>query len=274
MIYIPKISPIAITQLRAGDNTPYNFHGIDDVDICHIAKKDEEIIFQFFSDTANPTVSLVSNEILDAITITDITPTGWDGLGNYVYKVSLTPTTEGRFSIYINEDGYFFESEEIKVLSSTDELILIEYANSASDYGFVKNGTDTFKIYQYGHYQKATPINNLDSYKNDRGELVTLRATPQEGYELKLWYCSLADINRLNLVFSLDSIKINNVPFQSPDVIKSDNMERSNMYEATVAIVRVEDDFEEVNTIDDGLEFIGDNTDLILTDNNQNMLIL
>lgn len=268
MIYIPQITPFSIEQIQAFAHRPYNFYGIDEVCLPREFPVNEQIIFQFQCDTTAPTVLMNTTELVP----TNITPSGWDGEGNYVFEVSYTPTTVGTINFYIMEGGYFFESENIEIVDDCEHLLKFEYTNSESDYGLI-TGT-TFTTYESGDFLNATPTNEIDSYKNDRGELKILRATPIEAYDLKMWYCSLATVNRMNMIFSCDTIIINGMQVQASEVPKASQVEHSNMFEVSVNISRVDSDYHQPTAAADGIVLIDDNSDNIISDNNNNMLML
>lgn len=272
MLYIPKISPIRIKQLGVGDNLPQDlggeFYGVDYVNFCNEWAINQPLTFQIFSDSANPIIKVGDTNI----TPTDITPTGWAGLGNYVYEISYTPTAEGDFRFLLIEDIYFFESDLIKVISDTSHLIKIDYSNSENDYGYV--GSTQLTAYVDGEYRTVQPSNEMTVYENDRAELTKLRSTPIEKYELNIYNSIYSVANMLNMIFSCDTILINGESFQSDEVPNVEAIEMSNIFNISIIISRTSDNYEYFTQQADGLDFIGDNSDEILSDNENKLIVL
>jgi hypothetical protein len=270
MIYIPKISPIRIKQVV---NVPFpaqdlgaKFVGVDYVNFCNEIPVGVEFIFQFMCDTSSPSVDASGN----TVTLTDITPTGWVGLGNYVFEASYAPTSTTPFKFYLSEGGYYFESVEIQPVEDVSKLIKIAYANTENDFLYVDGSV--LVSYFTAEYRLVQPQNELTVYQNDRGELTKLRATPLESYELHFYHIPYYVVNQLNLIFSCDIIGINDEGFQTEEVISAEAIEMSNIFNATVVITRTDDDYEFFTITNDGIEFIEDGTSEMITDDNLELI--
>lgn len=273
MIYVPKICPIRIAQIAVGNNISQDlgeeFYEVDYVPACREWVAGVPLIFQFYSDTANPD-TYVNGQ---ALILTDITPTGWAGLGSYVYEAGYTPSYGEEMVFTIIENlQYFFESQTITVTDDPSSLIRIDYSNSSNDYGYIDG--ETLTTFIFGEMASVQPSNEIISYANDRGELTKLRSTPIEGYEIKSYYATYGVVNMLNMIFSCDTIEINQQPFQNTETISPERIENTNLFNVSIVVDRIDEDYEYFTTTSDGLSFIGDNTDLILSDNENSMVIL
>jgi len=257
MIYIPKISPIRIYQVTnkafPAQDLGLQFKGIDYINFCNEIPINEVFRFQFMSDTATPAIHASGN----AVSLTDITPVGWSGLGTFVYEAEYTPTTEDHFKFYINEDVFFFESTEIIPITDTSQLLEFAYMNSENDFLYVDGG-NVLKAYFKAEYRSVMPTNEMDVYHNDRGEMTKLRATPLEAYELHFYSVPYYVVNMLNLIFSCDMIWINNESFQTEETISAEPIEMSNIFNASIIITRTNEDYENFTILDDGIELIID----------------
>lgn len=267
MIYAPKISPFELKQVVSGDNRPFSSEDYTRMETCRRFKVNEAIIFQFQSDTVSPDVYVNDT----SLTPSNITPAGWSGEGTYVYQVSYTPASTGYIQFLIQEGGFFYESEKLNIVDSNDGILKIEYKNSENDYGYV--GTSTLTSYQWGEMADAQPENEVDSFQNDRGNQTILRATPIEAYQATFYYCDLDTVNRLNMIFSCDDVKVNDFPCEVNEVINPERFDTSDMFTVTITLYRKDDDYNQLSTTDDGFEVITDDTDEILTDDINEILI-
>lgn len=271
MIYLPQISPINFTQIVEGSNLSPDvggtFETIAYVDFKHIRAVNEAIKFQFMSDTANPVVQVGGT----AVSLTDITPSGWAGDGNYVYEASYTPTAAGYIYFFIVEGGNYFESTCIEVVESTEGLVKIEYSNSENDYGYV-DGSELISYFD-GDLGEVQPFNDIVGYQNDRGKLTKLRSTPVEGYELSIYRVPYFVVNQLNMLFSCDTIEINGVLFQNEDELGVERLGESDLFNVTLTIKRVADSYTKHTESESGFALIGDANDNLISDNSGNLLI-
>jgi len=268
MIYIPKICPIRITQIVVGQNLSQDFNqtfkGINYPDNCSKWLSGEELTFQFYSTKAISSISTTANGATTGVSVSDITPSGWAGLGSYVYEVTYTPSDDSLI-FEINDGESFFKSDIIQIVTESEQLIKIEYSNSENDYGYV--GTSTLTTYQRGEFRSIVLGNEKTVFDNDRGELTMLRATPTEGYQLNIYDVDYSVANLMNLIWSCDDVELNGEPFQAAEAPEAEPIEMSNLFNIQVNIQRVDEDYEFFNTTADGIELITDNTDEITTDN-------
>lgn len=275
MIYFPQISPIFFRQIVSGVNLSPDFgtqfEGINYLDWCHDWPINVPLVFQFFSDNEDPVVRVGDTDLV----LTEITPSGWDGLGSFVYQTTYTPTVEGQFTIDVIEDGLasFYESQPINVVSDVANLVKIGYKNSENDYGYV--GTSTLISYLEGEFSNVQPENEIVSYKNDRGVLTKLRATPIEAYELRIFAVPYFIVNMINLIFSCDTITVNGVAFQTEETTSIERIEeRADLFNVSVIIKKTNSEYVNETTSTDGLTFIGDNSNNIISDSNNNLVTL
>lgn len=267
MIYAPKILPFELKQVLVGENRPFSSDEYNRIETCRQFKVDEAIIFIFQSDTTSPDVYVNGT----ALSPSNITPAGWSGEGTYVYQISYTPTSTGYIQFVIQEGGFFYESENLNIIDSLEGLLKIEYKNSENDYGYI--GSSTLTSYQWGEMVDIQPENDIDSFKDDRGQQTILRATPIEAYEATFYYCDKETVNRLNMIFSCDDVTVNDFPCEVSEVLSPERFENSDMFTVTIKLYRKDDDYNELSTTNDGLEVITDDTEDILTDDNNEILI-
>ena len=266
MLYIPKISPIRIHQIAVGNNLPQDlgveFYGVEYPNFCATWLINEPLTFQIFSDISIPNVT-VNGTIL---TPTDITPSGWSGLGNYVLEYSYTPTSVGTLKFYLDDGTYFFESDEISVISDPLRLVKLQYLNSTNDYGYI--GSTLLTAYVEGEFRTIEPGNEKTVYDDDRGEVTTLRSTPTESYVLNVYNTTYSVVNMLNLIWACDTVYMNGQPFQAKEVPGVEPVSFSNLFDMNVKVQRVEDDYQYFTVTNDGIEFVSDDTGELITDDN------
>jgi hypothetical protein len=159
--------------------------------------------------------------IYATISPVNITPYGWESekINRYNYE-------------FLETGVYYFESasagyRSIKFVVHSElkfrkKLIQVEYSNSFNDYGmvFYDNNISRYLGLAYftGQLLLGTPGNSISAIHSDRENVVKLRSTPFRVATLKFSDIHYADIDRINMIFACDTIKVNGIDYQNEEI--------------------------------------------------------
>jgi hypothetical protein len=171
----------------------------------------------------------------------NITPLGW--VSESVYKYEYTFPSEGVYYFESVSAGY--RSEKIVVhsdLKMKKRLVKLQYENTVNDYGmvFIDNGTPRYTglIFLTGQLILGSPKNEISALKSDRGQLVKLRGTPIRTATLKLTDIFYADIDKINLILSCDTLTINGVTYQNEETGEAEQIGQTDLFKINVKLTQ------------------------------------
>lgn len=170
----------------------------------------------------------------------DISPVGW--IGNHIYKYIISGLSEGTYYLSF-ADG--FCSDIFTVTNNSrlkKQLIQIVYGNTDNDFGCIL-GAETLTQYLTGQLIAGEPVNEKSTFLSDRGELTTLRSTPQRIATLYLNDIHSTYIDHINLLFGLDYISINGIEYQTSEVPTKEDIENSDLVNLTVKLSQKHNDY-------------------------------
>jgi hypothetical protein len=185
--------------------------------------------------------SLGIYEIIDIVYPIDITPIGW--VSEEVYKYEYTFPSEGVYYFESISAGY--RSEKIVVHSDIKlkkRLVKLQYENTINDYGmvFIDMGTPRYSglVFLTGQLILGSPKNEISALKSDRGQLVKLRGTPIRMATLKITDIFYADIDKINLILSCDTLTINGVTYQNEETGEAEQQSQTDLFKMNVKLTQ------------------------------------
>ena len=260
MVKFPLANPIRFYNPDSADyrdvfpNTDNYVHRVKQIEGVHPVQYYKDflinklVVFQVrMSDVTEANINLLKPDgTIEELSPTDITPTGWTS--ESVYKYSFTPTAEGIYYLKHLESEY--ESDYIYVQEREKfrrRLVKIEYYNSENDYGMIfnNNGELIFSCETYftGRLKNGEPKNELSAFTSDRGNLEILRGTPIRTAVLELAEIHFTYVDSVNLIFSCDNIKINGLRYQSQEVPKVEEIEKTDLVNIVVNLSLIDNDY-------------------------------
>lgn len=180
-------------------------------------------------------------EIFATLAKTDITPVGW--VSEAVYKYEYTFASTGVYYFESVSAGY--RSEKIVVhsdLKMKKRLVKLEYENTVNDYDmiFIDAGTPRYTglVFLTGQLILGSPKNEISALKSDRGQLVKLRGTPLRMATLKLTDIFYANIDKINLILSCDTLTINGVTYQNEETGEAEQIGQTDLFKMNVKLTQ------------------------------------
>jgi hypothetical protein len=164
----------------------------------------------------------------------EITPSVW--VGNKFIKHSFN----------LQEGTYYFEfadglKSDVFVVTNSlfqrKKLIEIVYTNSENDYGCVFED-ESLRNYFCGQLLIGNPENEMSGFESDRGNFIKLNATPKRIATLNINDLHYTYVDHVNMLFSLDSLTINGVTYQSSEPPTIEDGEFSDLKNITVKLIQ------------------------------------
>lgn len=131
-----------------------------------------------------------------------------------VYADEFNYIADGCYRIKLIASGAadLYLSEVIQLADTIDDCYPLEYSNFENDFGLIFTGTsDTWKgkVLVPMRMYKPLPSDEREMYKNDPGEIVTLRSVPQRKYEFETFPVSTWYAELFKLIFSCSDLTLN-----------------------------------------------------------------
>lgn len=174
-------------------------------------------------------------------TLTDITPAVYSG--DYIYKVSYTPTIEGVHYLNINNE---YISDPFYVRSSDKDLIQINFYDSDNRYGgyFFDTITQVWNPYAYytGVIKVGQPEDEQSVYDQSQGNSTILDADPK-----RIRLLTITDINENYIdIIKQQSIcsnyYVNGVRFAAEDLAVNE-VDKSDVVDITMKLTQKDNDY-------------------------------
>lgn len=231
-----------------------NFTGMYPSDFFKDHITNRAIIVQFQTTTSYERIvnvykynqSLETYEFYEALSGTDITPSGWTS--GDIYKYSFTPTVSGVYKmIYTDAD---VESDEFVVHSDTTlkkQLVEVSFYNTENDYGMVfydgVTNNYTGLVFFTGVFQNFDPANETSAYTNDRGGTEILKSSPVHGGTLNLEMIHHSYIDNINLIFSCDRLTVNGIEYGRSEAPTFEQIEKSDLVNVKIKLIKRENSY-------------------------------
>jgi hypothetical protein len=173
------------------------------------------------------------------ITHTAITPTGW--VSQKVNRYDYTFSSAGTYYIESSSAGI----RTNKFVVHTDavyrrRVVQISFTNQSNDYGtvFVDGLTNRYTglFYSTGQFIPDSPGNEISAFATDRQNMIKLRGTPFNVYNLILTNVHISLLPLLNGIFSCDTITVNGVTCQNEEGIEFDRIGKSDIGKADIKL--------------------------------------
>jgi len=245
MIYFTEFNPIRFIKRQVVGSVEYDYItkfpnpdsfftneaylGISAIPYTPQFIKDVAIDFQLqYNAIDNVTVEVWNKTALLSTlsSPTDITPTGWTGLTDKVYKYTYTPLTTDDIIIRVSDDDnvIYFDSEWLQINESLEGFRKITYVHTNNNLGCVFKDDNSAVVFEpviyLEIYMKPIISGELETYKDDRGSYETLRPTPEQAYDLQIRKIPDQYLDKITLIFSVTLITINDIrysPFDKPE---------------------------------------------------------
>lgn len=187
--------------------------------------------------------STQSYDLYTTITPVNISPSGWTL--DQVNRYSFTPSVAGVY--YIESSSAEWRSDKFVVHSSLKfrkRLFKISYYNTENDYFmiFYDNDTNVYTPTAFftGALYPDSPGNDMSVFETDRGNPQKQRSTPQNIMNLKMLDIHYAELTRINLIFSCDTITVNGVTWQSKEAMEVEQIQNSDLVNITINLIQTD----------------------------------
>ncbi len=184
---------------------------------------------------------LIDNEwvLSDTITATDITPIGWIGDAIILLNVNIADGTYFLNAPNLLRSDIFVITTDARTLK---DFVKIYYRNSENDFGCIF-GSNSFTSYFMGSLLPGTSTLDIESYEDDRGEPVKLKATPQRTATLNLKGVHYTYADYFVHLFSCDDITINGVDYENTEAPAFDPIQGSDLGSISIKLIQKSNDY-------------------------------
>lgn len=184
-----------------------------------------------------------SYDLNTTITANNISPTGWQL--DKVNRYNFTPSTAGVY--YFENTSSGWRSDKFCVwddLKHKKRLVKIGYSNSENDYFIIFHNNLTAVYTPTAFFTGAlypdSPGNDISVFETDRGNPIKQRSTPQNIYNLKLLDIHYAEIQRVNMIFSCDTITVNGITWQNKEAMEVEQIANSDLVNITINLIQTD----------------------------------
>jgi hypothetical protein len=188
---------------------------------------DNEIQIQVFQEKDdNVTFNFVINGVATPVTPIDVTPTGWNGFGNYAKIYKYTPTATGTLYFEVSEEVTtekfeYYKSDCIEVKESLPECQRIVYYHRDNSYNtvFTKESTRVFfpVIFLEATYNEPLSGGENVISPSFAGSIRNLRDSPTEGNVLDISPVPSALVKKVRMISACSSISVNGISVQKSE---------------------------------------------------------
>jgi hypothetical protein len=235
----------------------------------------DDILIQYATNYSPVTAKIYDLEDNEVIDVTNDITLILESTTFNVYNLLFNIAAQGYYYLKIDFDSSteVYESEIFQIDGFTEENMLkIEYNTSETD-GIIYDNNETFVIRVEGRLAEYEPGQNKEMYTSFNETLVNLKSYPTREFTMEWNGIPRYMVEKLNLAFSHELVKINDVEYQSKDAPDSellkDGVIITNLYMGKVRLQQV--DYENYIRATDDIE---DETFHILIDGSGNKLIL
>jgi hypothetical protein len=155
--------------------------------------------------------------------------------GCYYGKITIY---DGNATTILNE----FYTDLFEITDAVEEYIKFEGFHSENDFGWIftdeANVETPIKFYLPGSMADYKPAQTKEIYKDDLAEVFALDTKPE-----RIWNCNIFAVpshilDRLNLFFSLNQIKINDIQYQNNGGLNSERLKPGNLFDINVDVAQ------------------------------------
>ncbi|MBD3198016.1 MAG: hypothetical protein GF317_23400 [Candidatus Lokiarchaeota archaeon] len=270
-ILIPGINPIRFTQVETIDYEDI-FPNIDNrlfvdndwIDVDNMRYRDkylkEEYRIQLYANFGSIYVigDYFSGKIYDTngVQVLDFTSTHdallVDGVPIdlfHAFDINFSGLDSGCYygviEIYSGDGSTVeatFRTNIFEVKDSLADYLRIEAFHSENDFGWIFTDDSvtpvesTSKFYLKGSMMDYQPGQVKSTYKDDLAELFVLDSRPERIWSCKFFAVPDYVLDRLNLIFSCNSIKINDIEYLNEDGLNVERLGTGNLFDVTIQL--------------------------------------